>query len=843
MEKTAFTVDPKEAGVNVGDAGGPTETGWKIVTPNTWYFRNNLVADKALTVKGYTDTEFYMDCTKATIVCEVYKNMPFASVSDREVEILRRYLTAQQVSIRPYEYLIGNRSSDVHGMIFDARSDNALTFDEFYEHGKAFVWKDGVKQELNEQEHADIVDFCQRNNYIYTMKPFMSEMHYKMWVEGGQRYWELPGFGGFRANPDHEWYLSLGFRKLIHMMEETIERLEKELSTATGKNFVDLSYRLNDCRNSIVSTENVIIWIKKHGQVAKEMAKQEKDPRERERLDSLSNICEWVSENSPRNFWELMQLHWLSFMIHYLIEHTAQSVTFRPDQSWLKWYEKDVLIDKTCTRTFAGDLVAFYFMKYHEIGVLGSLKEYRSIGMGARDFSVLTIGGQKPDGSDATNDLTMLILDVMDGYRFHFPDVKVRWHQKFDRSNLKRVCEIMRTGMGSPSLRNDNTSIPGMMDQYQGLVSIEEARSWAVVGCNTPGVTINSRGAHMRSARTMNAMKPLEFVLYNGRDPQEDWEFVMAEETGNPADFKNFEEFYQAFLKQWTWLVRIGVGIRSIVDDYYIHAVRRPFVSMLYKRCIEEGRDVMTLKVPWLSFNNCPGWVDTMDSLAAVKYWIYDKKKYTMEQLVIALDANWEGYDEMQQDFKDAPKFGNNDEYADSIFSRATVDVINSGKKVLDLQDEPSGMMSALVVTYMYHLAGHSGALPNGRKRGEPLCDGGINPHAEFDKGGPWDRLASAIKIDQSQFKAWIYNQKFDFNTVKGDAGLEKMLDFTLSGLESGMDQLQYNLISRDILLDAKENPETYPFLAIRISGYSAYFTDLPEFVQNAVIDRVDHEL
>ena len=197
----------------------------------------------------------------------------------------------------------------------------------------------------------------------------------------------------------------------------------------------------------------------------------------------------------------------------------------------------------------------------------------------------------------------------------------------------------------------------------------------------------------------------------------------------------------------------------------------------------------------------------------------------------------------MRQDFKDAPKFGNNHDYADELFGKAVYDVTEIGRQIKDLRNEPAGFINGLVVTHMYHLAPYTGALPNGRKRGDALCDGGINPHAEFDTGGPWDRMASALKIDQSQFKAWIYNQKFDYNTVAGESGLNKMIDYTLSGLEGGMDQLQYNLISREVLTDAKTSPEKYPFLAVRISGYSAYFTSLPEYVQDAVINRVDHEL
>ena len=843
MEDNVFQVDPIKEGFEFNKPDNPTKTGWKIVSPEMWYFRNNEMADKAMTVKGYADPDYYMDCTKAKIVCDVYNENPSATPGDLHAEIFKRYLERQNIDIRNREILIGNWGNDPHGIPFDPRADLWFSFQEFCEYKKAYFWENGEKKLVTDELYKEVEVFSNKMNIVFSMKPYMSEKDYQMYIMGAWRYWELPGTSGYRATPDHKWYMKKGIRNIIHDMEKTIERLEMEQDEATGSHYVELAHRINDCRSAVKAGEYFIAWIKRHGKEAKALAAKESDPKERERLSELSNICEWIAENPPRTFWEMMQFHWFCFLCFYLIEHPSHSTPIRPDWMWWDWYEKDVLIDKTLSRQKAGDLVAMYFMKYHEIGLLGSLANARQIGMGSRDFTVLTIAGQKADGSDATNDLTLLILDVIDGYRFHFPDVKVRWHSKFDNNNLKRVVEVMRTGMGCPSLKNDNVAIPGMMSQYEGLVSLKEARSWAVVGCNTPGVTINSKGPQRRAGRTINTLKTMEFTLFNGKDPEPGYEYISTIETGDPSTFKDFEEFYQAWYKQWVWFVKKGINLRNTVDEYYQKVVRRPFMTLLYEKSVREGMDIMHSDSPWLSFNNCPGWVDLIDSLAAIKFWIYDKKKYTMQQLVGAIKDNWEGHKEMQSDFKDAPKFGNNDDYVDSLFSRATTEVTDAGKKMLDLQNQPAGLMSALVVTLMYHLAAFNGAMPNGRKRGEPLCDGGINPHAEFDKGGPWDRVASAMKIDQAQFKAWIYNQKFDYNSVKGDAGLQKMVDYTLAGMEGGMDQMQYNLVSKDILLDAKKNPEKHPFLAVRISGYSAYFSDLPEFVQDAVIDRIDHEL
>jgi len=837
-----YQVDPEEAGVVLGRSGDPSPRGWSVVSEDTWFFRNKQMADKAQTVAGYTDKDFYMDCTKAKIVCDVHREMPGSTPGEHHVEILKRYLEQQNIVIRPRELLVGNWAGDEHGIVFDPRSDLYYPFKEFTESGRAFMWENGKKVPVPKEVQDDVQAFCEEHNIVYALKPLMSDMLYKMYYEGGQRYWEIPGTTGLRANPDHEWYMTKGFRKLINMMEETIKRLEQELLESTGSKYVDLSKRINDCKCSVKATESVITWIKRHGTEAKKLAENETDPKEKERLETIATQCEWISEKPPRDFWEMMQLHELSFQAHCFIEHACHTITFRPDQTWWTWYKKSVLEDKTLSREKAADIVAFYFIKYHEIGLLCDLKTFRLTGLGTRDYSVVTIGGQNGDGTDATNDLSMLILDVIDGYRMHFPDVKVRWHNKFDKTNFRRVIEVMRTGMGSPSVRNDNTAIDGMMRQY-GNMTMEEARSWAVVGCNTPGLTIHSRGATRRSARNLNSLKPLEFTLFNGREPDEGFEWVQVPETGDPRDFKDFEEFYQAFLKQWDFFVKTGINQRCLADDFYNQFIRRPFLSILYERCVTEGRDLMSLDAPWLSFNNAAGWVDTMDSLAGIKYWVYEKKKYTMDQLLTALRADWVGYEDMQQDFRDAPKFGNNEDFVDLIFARAVHDCTELGKKMLDLRDEPAGLLQGIVITLMYHYAPLSGANANGRKRGDKLADGGINPHSEFDKSGAWDKLASAMKIDQSEFKAWVYNQKWNFNAVKGEAGLDKLVDYTLAGLEGGMDQLQYNLVSNEVLVDAKKHPENYPNLGVRISGFSVNFVSLPEFVQDTVIDRVSHEL
>ena len=841
-KETNYLLNPDEAGVVLDTGANPTSRGWSVVTPETWMFRN-AICDKIQTVEGYSDKDWYMDCTKAKITLDVENEQAGNSPSQFSAEILDRYLQIQNIVIRPNELIIGNWGSDEHAIPFEPRYDFFKIFTEFYEGGHAYRYEEGKKIPVDKELSVNFQQFQKKTNLLFAIKPLMTEKLYKMYMEGMQRFWEINSISGMRANPDHDYYMKRGLRGCINDMQDTVNRLEQEADNTNGSAYVELANRIGDCKASIKAAEAVVKWIKRHADTAHEMAQKASDPKEKERLTNIAANCAWVAENPPRTFWEAMQYHWFVFLVDNLIEMPSHTITFRPDQVFWEWYKRDVIDKKTFTKTRAADIIAMYMMKYHEIGLLSSLEDFRKNGMGTRDYTVLTIGGQTPDGKDAFNDLSYLILDVADGYRLHYPDLKVRWFPGMDNNALKRVIEIMRTGMGSPSLRNDLVSIQSLFDQYgeYGL-TMEEARSWAIVGCNSPGITINSKGAHRRSAYGLNILKSLELALFNGKDPEPAWSFATSVKTGEPSTFKDFEKLYYAWLKQYDWMASTGTRIRNLTDAYWQDYIRRPFLSILYKRCIDEGKDVMTLNVPWLSFFNVPGLVDLIDSLAAVKYWIYDKQKYTMNQLLEALKAQWNGFDDMRQDFRDAPKFGNNEAYADDLMQRVVNDIHDVSKHCLDLQDQPC-FPHALVVTYMYALAPHTGAMPNGRKRGEPLCDGGINPHADFDKGGSWARLQSAMNIDQTKLKAWIYNQKFDYSSVIGEAGLQKLLEFTKTGLEGGMSQLQYNMVSKDLLLDAQKNPEKYPLLSVRISGYSAYFTSLPEYVQDAVIGRVDTEL
>jgi len=520
--------------------------------------------------------------------------------------------------------------------------------------------------------------------------------------------------------------------------------------------------------------------------------------------------------------------------------------SFKPDDLLWEWYERDVIKEKTLDRLTAAEIIACWAAKYHETAGFGMTRfgGLKKSGQGTRDYTVWTIGGQDGHGKDATNELTLLILDVWDGYRLHFPDLKFRWFPGTKKDDFKRVCEVVKTGLGLPSLRNDPLAIETLLTQFPGELTLEQARQWGIVGCNTPGCTVDSKGPCRREVGYAEIEKAPEFALFNGRDPEPGFEWVKTIETGDPTKFKDFEEFYQAWLKQYMWFVNTELRYRDMCMEQMEEHCRMPFVSLLYESCMESGLDC--LNDPTLgrfSFQSIVGWVDSIDSLAGLKYLIYDKKKYTMEELLKALKADWEGYEDMRQDFRNAPKFGNDNDYADEIMVRATNDIYQlCTEQTFDRKGYPV-YPNMLPVSRMFQCAPYVGALPNGRKRGDQLCDGGINPHADFDKSGAWARIRSALKVDQSKARAYIYNQRLEFSSVEGEAGLNKFADYCWTAMEEGQVQMQFNFVSSEMLRDAQKNPDKYPYLTVRVSGYNAFFTQLPVFMQKAVSDRVEQKL
>ncbi len=852
-EKVKFLTDPAEAGVSLTPAAGnPTPTGWAVVTPESWHFRQHQICDKVQQVGGYGDPEWWIDMTKALFMVDAWEENPNISPADLTATAYEQATDLQQIVIRPNEVIVGNSANDPHGVVCCAIETPWATNEALYEEGQCFTW-DAVKLEkvpVTAEQMKRFEKFSKARNHQLLIKSLIPEMIYKFYYENPLRWLEPMGGIGARFNGDYkDWIFKLGNRGIVHEIEKTIKRLTEESLSAEmpAEEYTALTLRINEMHACKRTMEAHIRWIKRHASVARDQLVGEKNPVDIKRLTQIAEGCENIAEGKPETFFEAVQLFDFWFEAGAHLETSVHSISMRVDQDFWPYYKKDVLEDKTLSRTDAADICASVCFKMHEHGVpvAGAARAY---GMGTRDYITCTVGGVIPEtGADAWNELTDLWLDVMDGYRLHYPDFKVRWHKKFKKENLSRVCEIARTGMGLPSIKNDDVAIASIMHNYGNETTIVEARDYAIVGCITPGIVRNSRQCTERTAAFVNLTKILETVIFNGRDPMEGYEWFDIREYVNPEktteECATYEEFYANWCETFTWFITMEAKLRNMARTIRKEAAKRTLTTSSNRKCIEQGLDSYDVDVPIFAFWDTLGIVDTADCLASIKQLIYTDKKYTWAEIKTAMKADWVGFEQMQDDFRAAPKFGNDDDFADDVAAQLYSDLADISKaKARDVRGQPI-VPSALIVTTMFAAANFVGAMPNGRKFGDPLCDGCLNPHADFDSSDSWSRLRSALKIDQVKGRAWIYNQKLDYNAIKGGGGLGKMTDFVEAAMLAGQEQMQFNILGREILEEAKLHPEKHKNLSVRISGYSAYFTTLPEFVQDAVIARVEHKL
>ena len=362
--KTGYQLDPAAVGVTLGAPGMPTPEGWNWVTPEMWKFRWSM-ADKIMVLEPdyYKDKDWYIDTTKALILSDVYESNRDVHPADMSAEALIRYLDTQRIPIRPYDHLLGMHCSDQHGIIYDPLTQPWFQFARARDlAGKEKIcrWQGDKKISLDDENFQRLQKFAEKFNMMFKLIPEFTEDEFKMYFCPTQpgRYFEPAGTTGMRANPDHDWYMNLGLKKLKELWQQRQEWFEQELKSATGERAGELKERIVKCNASIRTVEAVIRWIKRHAEEARKAIPQMPDAKSKAILEQAAANCEWVAENAPRTFWEAMQFYWLLFMVNYCIETPCATLTFLPDRVFWKWYERDVVKDKSLSRLQAADILA-----------------------------------------------------------------------------------------------------------------------------------------------------------------------------------------------------------------------------------------------------------------------------------------------------------------------------------------------------------------------------------------------------------------------------------------------------------------------------------------------------
>ncbi len=537
------------------------------------------------------------------------------------------------------------------------------------------------------------------------------------------------------------------------------------------------------------------------------------------RLNEIAAACEWVADNPPRTFFEAVQLVWLTHEVLVYENFTGSMSLGRLDQYLYPFYEHDTKVGKLDLEE-ASLYIEALWLKLSNL-----VKGYQNV----------TLGGYKPDGSDAVNDLTFICMRASRKLKMDQPLLSVRWHPKVTHQFWDEVQALIETGIGFPALFNDEVAIPAKLRLD---IDKKDALNYGIVGCvelSIPGKEYaNTEGFRF------NWAKVLELVLNGGKCTCTS-ETIDLANNKNLDTFTSFEQFYAWFKDEFQHYLEIGLAATNMLDENFGNHWPNPFLSSLMQGCFQKARDVTAGGTIYnnSSANAC-GMASLSDSLLAIKNVVFTEELVTLSILADALRNDFQGYERLRAQLQKCPKFGNDDDEVDSFF----IELTNLFVRTVEAFNSPRGgrfQVGLYTVSDHAHMGVLTGALPDGRKRGVSLSNG-TSPAQGADVLGPTAVVKSVTKIDHRlSGNGLVLDLKFHPDFFKSDKhrqAFRQLIEsyFALGGLE-----IQFNVVSRETLLNAQKNPDQYRNLVVRVSGFSAYFTTLDKPLQDEIIARTEY--
>ncbi|SDK01395.1 trans-4-hydroxy-L-proline dehydratase [Natronincola ferrireducens] len=583
-----------------------------------------------------------------------------------------------------------------------------------------------------------------------------------------------------------------------------------------------------------ICIDAIIIFAKRYAEKARELAEKEENPNRKKELQKIADICTRVPANPPQNFWEALQAYWF---IHLgVITELNTWDAFCPgrlDQHLYPFYKKGIE-DGTLTYEKAKELLQCFWVKFNnqpappKVGI--TLQESGTY----TDFANINIGGLKIDGSDGVNEVSYLLLEVIDEMRLLQPSSNVQVSKKSPDYFIKKAGEVIRKGWGQPSVFNADAVIEELLRQGK---SIEDARCGGTSGCVETGAF--GKESYILTGY-FNLTKILEITLNNGIDPKSDKKIGV--ETGDPEDFHSFDELMEAFKRQVQHFVDIKIRGNNIIEKLYANYMPAPFLSIIIDDCIKNGKDYNCGGARYnTNYIQGVGIGSITDSLSGIHYHVFDKQTLSMKELLEVLKKNFEGKEEVRQLFLNkTPRYGNDDDYADDIM----IKVFNSFYEAVNGRRSMRGgiyRINMLPTTCHVYFGSVIGATPDGRRGGSPLSEG-ISPVQGTDRKGPTAVIKSAAKMDHLKTGGTLLNQKFTPRLLADEKGIENLTYLIRAYFKLDGHHIQFNVADANTLKKAQKNPEAYGDLIVRVAGYSDYFNNLNKGLQDEIIGRTEHE-
>ncbi|MGD9900273.1 MAG: trans-4-hydroxy-L-proline dehydratase [Calditrichaceae bacterium] len=584
-----------------------------------------------------------------------------------------------------------------------------------------------------------------------------------------------------------------------------------------------------------IAADALIMFAGRHAEKAKQLAAETTDQIRKNELEVIAGVCERVPAHAPRTLWEALQYYW--FVHLGVITELNTWDSFNPgrlDQHLYPFYKKDIESGRL-NEDQAEELLQTFWIKFNnqpappKVGVTAQESNTYT------DFCLINIGGVKENGDDASNELSYKLLDVIEEMRLLQPSSMLQVSKKNPDRLLRRALKIIGTGYGQPSIFNTDAIIQEMIRQGKNLF---DARNGGASGCVETGAF--GKECYILTGY-FNLVKVLEITLHNGIDPRTDKQTGLL--TGNAEEFESFDDLFDAFRKQLNYFVDIKIKGNLIIEQLYAQYLPAPFLSILVDDCISNGKDYNAGGARYnTSYIQGVGIGTITDSLSAIKYMIYDKKRMSLADFIAVLDKNFENNDRLRQDLlNEPPKYGNDDDLADEIMKRVFEEYFNA----IDGRPNAKGghfRINLLPTTVHVYFGSVAGATPDGRKAGEPLSEG-ISPVQGADTNGPTAVVKSAAKIDHLRTGGTLLNQKFTPQIMDTEEGIEKVSGLVRSYFRMEGHHIQFNVVTADTLKKAQAEPEKYRDLIVRVAGYSDYFVDLGTDLQNEIIKRTEQAI
>ncbi|MCR2044909.1 choline trimethylamine-lyase [Anaerosalibacter massiliensis] len=628
--------------------------------------------------------------------------------------------------------------------------------------------------------------------------------------------------GGGDSNPGYDVILMK--KGMLDIQQEAKEHLEK----LDYDNPEDIE-KIYFYKSIIDTTEGVMIYAKRLSDYAAELAAKETDPKRKKELQKISEVNAHVPAHKPRTFWEAIQAVWTVESLLVVEENQTGMSIGRVDQYMYPFYKADIE-EGRMTDYEAFELAGCMLIKMSEMMWITS-EDSSKFFAGYQPFVNMCVGGVTREGLDATNDLTYLLMDAVRHVKVYQPSLACRIHSKSPKKYLKKIVDVVRAGMGFPACHFDDAHIKMMLAKG---VSIEDARDYCLMGCVEP----QKAGRLYQWTSTAYTQWPIciELVLNHGVPLW--YGKQVCPDMGDLSRFKTYEEFDRAVKEEIKYITKWTNVATVISQRAHRELAPKPLMSIMYEGCMEKGKDV---SAGGAMYNFGPGVVWSglatyVDSMAAIKKLVFDEKKYTLQELNEALKADFVGYEQIKNDCLKAPKYGNDDDYADLI----AADLINftetEHRKHRTLYSTLSH--GTLSISNNTPFGQMTGASANGRKAWTPLSDG-ISPTQGADVKGPTAIIKSVSKMSCDNMNiGMVHNFKLMSGLLDTPQGEEGIITLLRTACLFGNGQMQFNYLDNETLLDAQKHPEQYRDLIVRVAGYSAFFVELCKDVQDEIISR-----